>query len=152
MRETPDFAKQKFLYRLSRSEYEKEWGKDYVKPGMGTRILSTLLRYMPKIGPFKGWDSIARLRKPRTCTSRASILRSINTELLLEEVGADKLVLPDYDLDSGNPTVIGEYSLADQTYSQVAGSIGEEQVRPHDAIPTENNPKNSRKRLFILTQ
>ena len=54
MRETPNFAKQKFLYRLSRSEYEKEWGKDYVKPGPGTRIMSTLLRYMPKIGPFKG--------------------------------------------------------------------------------------------------
>ena len=54
MRETPNFAKQKFLYRLSRSDYEKDWGKDYVKPGLGTRILSTLLRYMPKIGPFKG--------------------------------------------------------------------------------------------------
>jgi len=54
MRETPDFAKQKFLYRLSRSSYEKEWGKDYKQPGVGTRILSTLLRFMPKIGPFKG--------------------------------------------------------------------------------------------------
>ena len=54
MRETPNFAKQKFLYRLSRSGYEKEWGKDYMKPGVGTRILSTLLRYMPKVGPFKG--------------------------------------------------------------------------------------------------
>ncbi len=39
MKETPNFAKQKFLYRLSRTSYEKEWGKDYVKPGLGTRIL-----------------------------------------------------------------------------------------------------------------
>src|SRR5579862_4097636 len=54
MRETPNFAKRKFLYRLSRSDYERQWGKDYVKPGVGTRILSTLLRYMPKVGPFKG--------------------------------------------------------------------------------------------------
>jgi Zinc dependent phospholipase C len=54
MRETPNFARKKFLYRLSRSGYEKEWGKDYVKPGVGTRVLSTLLRYMPKVGPFKG--------------------------------------------------------------------------------------------------
>src|SRR4029077_12287814 len=28
MKETPNFAKKKFLYRLSRSDYEKEWGKD----------------------------------------------------------------------------------------------------------------------------
>ena len=40
MRETPNFAKRKFLYRLSRSSYEKEWGKDYVKPGVGTRIFN----------------------------------------------------------------------------------------------------------------
>ena len=35
MRETPNFAKKKFLYRLSRSDYEKQWGKDYVKAGRG---------------------------------------------------------------------------------------------------------------------
>jgi hypothetical protein len=54
MRETPDFAKKKFLYRLSRSDYEKQWGKDYVKPGVGTRILSTLLRYSRELVPSKG--------------------------------------------------------------------------------------------------
>src|SRR6202023_449146 len=53
MREHPDFAKRKFLYRLSRSEYERDWGKDYVKPGFGTRVLAGVFRYMPKIGPFK---------------------------------------------------------------------------------------------------
>src|SRR5271167_1236826 len=53
LKETPDFAKEKFLYRLSRSDYEKQWGKDYTKPDFGTRVWSALLRYMPKIGPFK---------------------------------------------------------------------------------------------------
>src|SRR5713226_3418929 len=54
MREQPDFAKKKFLYRLSRSDYEKEWGKDYTKPGFGAQVLAIFLRYMPRIGPFKG--------------------------------------------------------------------------------------------------
>jgi hypothetical protein len=123
MRETPDFAKQKFLYRLSRSEYEKEWGKDYVKPGMGTRILSTLLRYMPRVGPFKGLG----FNTP-TPQTEDMYIRSINTtvdqyRLLLEEVRADKLVLSDYDLDSGNPTKIGEYSLSDQTYDKLLDQL-----------------------------
>jgi len=39
MREIPSFAQQKFLYRLSRSDYEREWGKDYPKPGIASRIL-----------------------------------------------------------------------------------------------------------------
>ena len=123
MSETPDFAKQKFLYRLSRSEYEKEWGKDYVKPGMGTRILSTLLRYMPRVGPFKGLG----FNNPTPQTEDLYI-KSINTtvdqyRLLLEAVRADKLVLPDYDLDSGNPTKIGEYSLSDQTYDKLLDQL-----------------------------
>src|SRR5712692_6828108 len=53
MRETPNFAREKFLYRLSRSDYERDWGKDYQKPGFGTRLLSVFFRVMPKIGPFK---------------------------------------------------------------------------------------------------
>lgn len=38
IRETPDFARRKFLYHLSRSDYERYWGKGYTKPGPGTRI------------------------------------------------------------------------------------------------------------------
>ncbi|PYX10756.1 MAG: hypothetical protein DMG85_07445, partial [Acidobacteria bacterium] len=42
MSEKPSVAKKKFLYRLKRTDYEKEWGKDYIKPGLGTRILATI--------------------------------------------------------------------------------------------------------------
>jgi hypothetical protein len=123
MQETPDFAKQKFLYRLSRSDYEKEWGKDYMKPRLGTRIVSSLLRYMPKVGPFKG----LAFNNPTPQTEDLYI-KSINTTVdqyraLLEEVRADKLVLPDCDLDSGNPTKIAEYSLTDATYSKLLGQL-----------------------------
>jgi hypothetical protein len=123
MRETPDFAKRKFLYRLSRSHYEKEWGKDYVKPGLGTRILSTLLRYMPKIGPFKG----LAFNNPTPQTEDLYI-KSINTtvdqyRVFLEEVRTDTLVLPNCDLDSGQPTQAAEYSLTDDAYAKLLGQL-----------------------------
>jgi len=54
IREEPTFAKKKFLYRLSRSDYERAWGKTYTKPGVRTRILAVLFRYIPKVGPLKG--------------------------------------------------------------------------------------------------
>src|ERR1700722_4497428 len=53
VKEIPGITKKKFLYNLSRSSYEKEWGVKYKRPGIGTRLLSWLLRVMPKIGPFK---------------------------------------------------------------------------------------------------
>ena len=34
-KEIPGITRKKFLYNLSRSSYEKEWGKDYHKPGIG---------------------------------------------------------------------------------------------------------------------
>ena len=126
MRETPNFSKRKFLYRLSRSDYERQWGKDYVKPGVGSRILATLLRYMPKIGPFKG----LAFNNPTPQTEDLYI-KSINTTVdryraLLEEVRADTLVLPNYDLDTGGATKAAEYSLTDDTYAKLLAQLSEQ--------------------------
>lgn len=125
MRETPNFAKRKFLYRLSRSDYEKDWGKDYVKPGVGTRILSTLLRYMPKIGPFKklGFNN-------PTPQTEDLYIKSINTtvdqyRVFLQQVRTGTLVLPNCDFDSGQPTAPAEYSLTDDTYAQLLAQLSE---------------------------
>jgi len=123
MRETPNFSKQKFLYRLSRSNYEREWGKDYVKPGLGTQILSTLLRYMPKVGPFKG----LAFNNPTPQTEDLYI-KSINTTVdqykgFLEEVRNDTLALPNCDFDSGQATKAAEYSLTDDTYAKLLAQL-----------------------------
>jgi hypothetical protein len=123
MREKPDFARRKFLYRLSRSSYEREWGKTYAKPGLGTRILSALLRYMPKIGPFKKLE----FNNPTPQTEDLYI-KSINTSVdryraLLESVRTDNLALPNCDLDTGNRTKAAEYSLTDETYAQLLSQL-----------------------------
>src|ERR1700680_4931810 len=125
MREHPDFAKRKFLYRLSRSEYERDWGKDYVQPGFGTRVLSTLFRYMPKIGPFKA----LAFNNP-TPQTEDLYFKSINTTVdqyraFLQEVRNDKLVLPNCDLDSGLATKAAEYSLSDGTYAKLLAQLSE---------------------------
>jgi hypothetical protein len=125
IREKPDFAKKEFLYRLSRTSYEKEWGKDYTKPGVGTRILSTLLRFMPRIGPFKGLG----FDNPTPQTEDLYI-KSINTtvdryHVFLEQVRTDTLVLPNCDLDSGAPTKAAEYSLTDDAYAKLLSQLAD---------------------------
>jgi hypothetical protein len=127
IREKPDFAKKEFLYRLSRTGYEKEWGKDYKKPGVGTRVLSTLLRYMPKVGPFKGLAF-----KSPTPQTEDLYIKSINTTVdhyraFLEEVRSGSLVLANDDLDSGNETKAAEYSLADDTYAKLLTRLSGQQ-------------------------
>ena len=117
MQETPNFAKTKFLYRLSRSDYEREWGKTYQKPGFGTRVLSLLLMYFPKVGPFKGMG----FDNP-TAETEDLYIRSINAtvdqyRVYLNQVHAGGLALPNRDLDDGKTTALFEYTLADEAYA-----------------------------------
>jgi len=123
MKETPDFAKKKFLYRLSRSEYEKQWGKDYTKPDFGTRVWSVLLRYMPKIGPFKA----LAFNNP-TPQTEDLYFKSINTtvdqyRIYLQQVRAGSLDLANCDFDTGKETKAAEYSLTDETYAKLLGQL-----------------------------
>src|ERR1700730_10655968 len=125
IRETPNFAKRKFLYRLSRSDYEKTWGKDYVKPGIGTRVLSTLLRYMRKIGPFK-----AMAFNNPTPQTEDLYFKSINTTVdqyraFLVQVSTDSLTLPNRDFDTGNLTKAAEYTLTDDSYAKLFTQLSE---------------------------
>jgi hypothetical protein len=123
MKETPNFAKKKFLYRLSRSEYEKEWGKDYTKPDFGTRVWSVLLRYMPKIGPFKA----LAFNNP-TPQTEDLYFKSINTtvdqyRIYLQQVRAGSLDLANCDFDTGKITKATEYSLTDESYAKLLGQV-----------------------------
>src|SRR3954453_9335218 len=125
MTETPNAAKKKFLYRLSRSDYEKNWGKNYVKPGFGTRVLSTLLRFMPKFGPFKG----LAFNNP-TAQTEDLYIKSINTtvdqyRVFLDQVADGHLTVANCDLDSGNPTVAAEYVLADESYAKLLAQLSD---------------------------
>ena len=125
MKETPNFAKKKFLYRLSRSDYEKEWGKDYTKPDFGTRFWSVILRYMPKIGPFKA----LAFNNP-TPQTEDLYFKSINTtvdqyRIFLEQVRTGSLTLANCDFDTGKETVAAEYTLTDETYAKLLGQLTE---------------------------
>jgi hypothetical protein len=123
MKEDPSFAKKEFLYRLSRSDYEKAWGKDYTKPDFGTRFWSVILRYMPKIGPFKA----LAFNNP-TSQTEEMYFKSINTtvdqyRIYLQQVRAGSLVLANCDFDTGKETKAVEYSLTDETYAKLLDQL-----------------------------
>jgi len=105
-----------------------------VKPGFGTRVLSSLLRYMPKVGPFKG----LAFNHPTPQTEDLYI-KSINTTVdqyrsFLKAVRADSIILPNCDLDSGHETKASEYSLADDAYAKLLARLSE---RKFDRATTE---------------
>jgi hypothetical protein len=123
IKDTPNINEKKFLYHLSRADYQKEWGKGYRKPGFGTRILAFFLKIVPKVGPFKAIS----FQIPTTQTEDMYI-KSINNTLdnyaaLLRETKNGKLQLRDLDFDTARETKPGEYALADDAYAHLLDDL-----------------------------
>ncbi len=117
VKDTPNFNKKKFLYHLSRSNYEHEWGTIYRRPGIGSRILAFFLKLIPKVGPFKAVNF-----KIPTQQTEDMYVKSVNDTVenythLLGQVRNPGLELPNRDCDTGRETRAGEYALTDNTYA-----------------------------------
>ncbi len=119
LKTTPNFDRRKFLYHLSRANYEREWGKGYRKPSFGVKVLAFFLRAIPKVG----WASALAFKVPSTQTEDMyikSVNRTVdNYQMLLQEQRKGDLKVADTDCDTGRVTSGAEYSLADSTYARL---------------------------------
>jgi hypothetical protein len=125
VKDTPSAAKKKYLYYLSRSKYEREWGTKYRRPGIGTRILAFFLRIVPKVGPFGALNF--KIPPPK---AEDLFVKSVDETVsqygsLLTEAKDGTLNLSDKDFDTGQETKAGEYALSDKTYATLLSNISD---------------------------
>jgi hypothetical protein len=123
--EAPDATKRRFLYNLSRSNYEHEWGKDYRKPNPGERFLAFLYRLLPKIGPLK----VLQFKTPTPQTEQM-FEASFNATLdryrkLLTELRDSQIDLPNDNFDVGESTGPGKYRLNDEAHAELLEKLAE---------------------------
>jgi hypothetical protein len=126
---TPGITRKKFLYNMSKASYRKQWGKDYEKPGPGTRVLARIIALVPKIGPLKALS----LRMP-TPQAEAMFQDSFNKALdqyqhLLDDQKAGHLNLRDRNFDTGAPTKAGAYFMADRAYARLVDDLAKEHFK-----------------------
>jgi len=118
-KDLPGITRDRFLYNLSRSSYEKRWGRTYRRPNAGEKVLAFLFRLIPKIGPLK----ILTFRTP-TPEAEKMFQAGFNASLgryrrLLTELRTGKVALPNYNFDVGTLTLLGHYHLSDDTYANL---------------------------------
>ena len=126
-KEIPGITRKKFLYNLSRSSYEKEWGTEYHKPGFCTKILTFLFRWLPGRGPF----SALKIRTP-TPEVEKLFMASFNATVdrykaMLANVDAGGPELPNENLDAGGATIAGKYKGTDEAYAKLLGKLADHQ-------------------------
>ncbi|HUK29539.1 MAG TPA: zinc dependent phospholipase C family protein [Candidatus Acidoferrum sp.] len=122
-KDQPGITKRKFLYNLSRSSYEKNWGNKYVPPTAGEKFLAFISRFLPKIGPLKA------LALPAPTPETEKIFEaSFNSTLdryraFLGEVADNKLVLPNDNFDTGDATGPGQYWMNDNAHAELLDAL-----------------------------
>jgi hypothetical protein len=112
-------TEQSFSYRMQRSAYEKEFGKNYRHPGLGAWVLSLFVKIFPNIGPFK----VLHFRVPneqaeKYFTESFDVVLS-HYEPEVKELANHPEGFVNMDFDTGKPTQKGEYSLCDKSYDQL---------------------------------
>jgi hypothetical protein len=115
----PSATSERFVYNLSRAAFEKEWGREYDRPGLRSRVGAFLLRLVPKVGRLK-----VLVPKPPPPEGERIFAESFNTVLdeyrvLLRRPPAGPLALEDVNLDVGHVTPPGTYPPADRVRGRV---------------------------------
>ena len=115
----PTVSRKKFVYNLSRASYEKEWGKEYQRPGWKSRVFAWIIRVVPKVGPFR-----ALAFKAPTPAAENLFVKSFNATVdryrgLLRDSQAPNFKLVNRNFDTGQPIVAGKYKMADDAYAKL---------------------------------
>lgn len=114
----PDAGSRRFSYRMKNRTYYHEFGKDHQKAGILPTVLAVVVPILPKMGP------LAKLRfKAPSPEIEKLFIKSFDSTL----VNFDKAVsgfrkgntqFPNLTLDTGHPTLYGDYSIADKNYQE----------------------------------
>jgi hypothetical protein len=125
MKVTPGIRRKTFVFNLPRKQYEKEFGSDYAKPHGFARFLAVVYNLVPKIGPFRSLGfsvptpEAERLFLESFTSTRERFRQS------LDALRTGRLHLPNTNFDTGQLTVRGEYSLADEAYDELLDKLAD---------------------------
>jgi Zinc dependent phospholipase C len=112
---TPGITEQAFIFSLSPSDYDREFGTKYRKPGIFARILAFILKIVPKVGPLRPLAFEPLTAEVERLFLESETAARTRYRALLQELRSGRLVLPDADFDTGGPAAFGQNRLADET-------------------------------------
>jgi len=123
LKANPSANAHSFHYKMKRKAYIKEFGSSRTKGNIGERLVAFLIRILPKVGPLK-----ALTFKDPGPKGEETFIKSFDTVLVhyqaaLAYLHNKPLNLPDVDYDTGKPTHIGEYELADKSYGKLVENL-----------------------------
>lgn len=110
---------QRFNYSMRQRVYNKNFGTGYKRPGFFPTIFSYFIRVLPKIGPL----APLKFKVPGK-EAEHYFVQSFDTilhhySLHLQQLNTSLPVISDINYDTGMPSALCDYSLADATYTEL---------------------------------
>jgi hypothetical protein len=121
----PGAQKKTFVFTLRCKQYDKEFGVDYAKPHGFARFVGFVYRLVPKIGPVRALSFSVPTPEAERLFLESFTSTSERFRQLLGAQRAGRLRLANTNFDTGQPTVRGEYAMADDTYDELLGRIAD---------------------------
>lgn len=115
---TPTVQRNAFIYTLTRQEYEQAYGTTYRKPGLLATFFATVMKVLPKFGPFKPLAFKAPTPEAERLFSESFRTARDRYRAQLRDAADGRISLANTDFDTGRRSAWGEYPLADTTYQQ----------------------------------
>jgi len=119
----PGITRARYIYIMSRSSYEKNWGKQYDRPTLGDRMLAVLVKLLPPIGPLRA----VKLKMPTPAVEKLfmeSFDRSAKQfSAKIDEAMDGNLRLENKNYDVGVITPAGAYRLDDNVQAYWLGLL-----------------------------
>ncbi len=119
----PGATARRFHYRMRRAEFYKSYGREIEHTGVGARFVAFLMRIVPKIGPLKALKPA--LPGPEAERLFISSFDTVSFHYRQELARRDGAALPNIDFDTGHPSELSEYHLADKAYYDLLMALQE---------------------------
>jgi len=128
----PEATDQTFVYNMENAAFEKDWGKEYDRPGFLSRVGAFFLKLLPKIGPLK-----LLVPKPPTAEGERIYEESVNVVLdtYRAAIRGETAPVGNANLDVGEPVPLGGYARADKAWLTLCARLG-----GADSLPSVDPP------------
>ncbi|WP_276498753.1 zinc dependent phospholipase C family protein [Pontibacter litorisediminis] len=128
----PGVTRKQFMYRMSRASFHAQWGQEYERPHFFARAVAWVIKVLPKVGPLRPLAFV-----PPTPEAEELYFKSFNVTVdkygaMVQQLGQQSARLQNLQLDTGEPTRPGSYSLTDETYAELLEKLAKAEFRQAD--------------------
>lgn len=121
----PAATAQSFVSSMSREDFEKQFGDSYREAGYFARAFAWIVKLVPEVGPFQSlpYKALPQEAQNQFRTALDDVLREYRS--VVTRTRRPGTTLADRNLDTGRPSLRGDYAPADEAWAEYVETLDE---------------------------